>query len=142
MRARDAGRTTILLENVAREWGIASADEVVRKANANPSPNFSALFPLVQQAASAGDEVALEVLSRAGGELAELVLMVLHRLWKPGDAVRMGVAGGVFANSPQVRRSFYNALHAAWPGISMCFKINDPVAGALAIARRMETASR
>lgn len=142
LRARDAGRTTILLESIAQAWNVASADELVRRANANPSPNFAELFALVQQAAVARDEVALEVLSRAGSELAKLVLIVLHRLWQPGEAVRMGVAGGVFANSPQVRRSFYNALYAAWPGISMCFKITDPVVGALRMARRMEVASR
>jgi N-acetylglucosamine kinase-like BadF-type ATPase len=142
MRARDAGRTTILFERIAREWNAASHDELVRKSNANPSPNFADLFPIVQKAAAARDEVALEILSRAGAELSRLALMVLDRLCQPGDSVRIGVAGGVFSHSPQVRRSFYNHLHAAWPKTSFCFKIVDPVVGALWMARRMEAGSR
>jgi N-acetylglucosamine kinase-like BadF-type ATPase len=142
MRAYDAGRTTILFERIANEWQVASRDELVQKANANPAPNFASLFAIVQKAAVARDELALEILNRAGAELGKLVLTVLRRLWDPGDSVRIGVAGGVFANSSQVRRSLYNHVHAAWPETSLCFKITDPVVGALWLARRLEAGAR
>lgn len=137
MRAHDSGRKTVLLDRITAAWDVSSYDEVVRTANGSPAPNFAELFPVVQRAAMERDAVAGEVLRRAGAELAELALVVLNRLWKEGESVRMGVAGGVFANSGQVRRAFYNSVHAAWPTTSVCFKITDPVVGALWMARRV-----
>ena len=137
MRAHDAGRNTALYEAILREWNSESLDELVRRVHADPAPNFASLFPLVQQAAKGRDETAIEVLTRAGLELGKLVLMVLNRLWNPGDPVRIAIAGGVFANSPQVRRAFYNSVHTLWPSTSLCFKVSEPVAGALWMARRI-----
>ena len=139
MRAHDLGRETKLLDDILAEWNLASRDELVRHANATPAPNFAELFPVVQKAAKHRDVLACEVLKKAGAELAELALIVLHRLWTTEQAVRVGVAGGVFANSEHVRRSFYNSLRAAWPALSVCFKVTDPVVGALWMARRMGT---
>jgi len=139
VRAHDAGRETVLLGRLLSEWKLDSTDSLVRYANGTTEPNFAELFPAVQRAAKEHDIVADEILTRAGGELARLTLVVLHRLWRSGEAVRIGVAGGVFANSSQVRQAFYNALHRAWPTASVCFKISDPVAGALWMARRIGT---
>jgi glucosamine kinase len=137
MRAHDTARETTLFDRIAREWSVASRDELVVKANANPAPDFAALFPVVQQAAAAHDEVAEEIMRRAGSELARLTLAVLKRLWNPGDAVRVAVGGGVFVNSSQVRTAFYSALHSEWPKTAVTFKISEPVVGALWMARRM-----
>ncbi len=137
MRAHDVGRETKLLDGILAEWNLASRDELVRLANATPAPNFAELFPVVQRTAKHRDVIAGEVLAKAGAELAQLALIVLHRLWTTEQAVRVGVAGGVFANSEHVRRSFYNSLRAAWPALSVCFKVTDPVVGALWMARRM-----
>jgi N-acetylglucosamine kinase-like BadF-type ATPase len=137
MRAFDAQRTTVLLERILEAWGLASRDDLIPFANASPPPSFAELFPVVQQAAVNRDVIASDILTRAGAELAQLVLIVLHRLWKPPVTVRVGVAGGVFANSEDVRRAFYNSLRAAWPKASVCFQIVDPVMGALGLARRM-----
>ncbi len=136
MRALDSGRETILLERILQEWKLNSKEDLVRQANSNPSPNFADLFPVVQQAVKDRDAIADEILTRAGAELAQLAAMVLRRLWKPGDVVRVGVAGGIFAHSMQVRRAFHNSLRAAWPTIAVCLKVTDPVVGALWMARR------
>jgi len=137
MRAHDAGRDTILLERIAEHWSLKSNDEVVRTANGDPAPNFAELFPVVRKAAAEGDDIARAILDQAGAELAKLSLVVLRRLWNSGDPVRVGVAGGVFANSDQVRRAFYKSLHADWPTASVCFKITEPVVGAIWMARRI-----
>jgi N-acetylglucosamine kinase-like BadF-type ATPase len=137
MRAFDAARDSVLLERILGAWNSSSRDDLIRFANASPPPNFADLFPVVQQAAVDRDVIASDILTRAGAELAELVLVVLHRLWKPAEMVRVGVVGGVFANSQQVRRSFYNSLRSAWPRTSVCFQIVDPVIGALGLARQI-----
>jgi glucosamine kinase len=137
MRAHDAERTTALLEGVLREWKLDGRDDLVRRANGNPPPNFAELFPVVQSVADEQDRVAGEVLARAGAELSRLALIVLRRLWIDRDTVKVGLAGGVFANSRQVRRSFEDALRSEWPEISVSFEIREPVLGALEIARRV-----
>jgi glucosamine kinase len=141
MRAFDARRKSVLLERVLGAWNLATRDDLIRHANASPPPSFAELFPIVQQAALDRDVIASEILTRAGAELAQLVLIVMHRLWKPAETVRVGVAGGVFANSESVRRAFYHSLRAAWPRVSVCFQITDPVMGALEIARDMHAKS-
>ena len=137
MRAHDADRSTVLFERIKKAWNLSSHDELVKYANADPAPSFAELFPVVQKAADQQDPIAAEILARAGAELAQLGLRVLHRLWRPGEVVRVGVAGGVFANSDHVRRAFYHSLHEAWPAASVSFKITDPVVGALWMARRV-----
>ncbi|MGZ4788278.1 MAG: N-acetylglucosamine kinase [Terriglobales bacterium] len=137
MRAHDEGRDTTLPQRLLAEWKLDSRDDLVRHANGTPAPNFADLFPVVQQAAQAGDAPAAEILASAGTELAQLATIVLRRLWPAGAPVRVGVAGGVFANSSHVRRAFYNSLHTAWPTTAVCFKVTDPVVGALWMARRI-----
>lgn len=137
MHAFDAQRKTVLLERILAAWKLSSRDELIRHANGSPPPSFAELFPVVLDAAREHDVIATEILARAGAELAQLVLTVMHRLWTTGAAVRIGVVGGVFANSKQVRNTFYHSLRAAWPKVSVCFHIADPVMGALAMARRI-----
>jgi N-acetylglucosamine kinase-like BadF-type ATPase len=136
LRAHDEERETVLLKRILMQWRLDSRDALVQAANASVGPDFSELFPVVQQAAQEGDPVAGKLLSRAGAELASLALIVLQRLWPSGGVVRAGVAGGVFANSIEVRRAFYHSLRAAWPRVAVCFQIAEPVAGALWIARQ------
>lgn len=136
LRAFDANRRTSLLDRIIGSWQLGSRDDLVRHSNTSPPPNFSDLFPVVQKTAEEGDALASSILSRAGTELAQPAAVVLERLWKPGDRVRVGVVGGVFANSRHVRESFYNSIHRAWPKASVCFTITDPVHGALLLARK------
>jgi N-acetylglucosamine kinase-like BadF-type ATPase len=142
LRAMDAARDTILLDRVLQHWQLSSVAELVKHANASPAPNFAELFPAVQQAADARDPLAGEVLTRAGAELSQLALIVLHRLWQPSESVRIGIAGGVFAHSSHVRRAFYHSLRAAWPRVAVCFQISEPVVGALWMARQPALAVR
>jgi glucosamine kinase len=141
MRAFDSSRDSVLLDRILEEWRLDSRDDLIQYANASPPPSFAELFPVVLQAAIDRDVIASDILTRAGAELAQLVLIVLHRLWKPADTVRVGVVGGAFANSEQVRSAFYNSLRAAWPRASVCFQVVDPVMGALGLARRMTAQS-
>ncbi|HET9698933.1 MAG TPA: BadF/BadG/BcrA/BcrD ATPase family protein [Terriglobales bacterium] len=136
LRAMDSARETILMARILQQWQLSSPEELVKHANSSPAPNFAELFPAVQQAADVRDPLAGEVLARAGAELSQLALIVLHRLWQPNETVRIGIAGGVLAHSSQVRRAFYNSMRAAWPRVAVCFQISEPVVGALWMARQ------
>lgn len=141
MRAHDSGRANLLLKLILEEWKLGSTDDLIRMANSTPPPNFAELFPVVQRSVDQGDTLADEILTRAGVELANLTLIVLRKLWSTEEAVRIGVAGGVFANSTHVRRSFQHSLRVGWRKASICFQITDPVLGALSMARRIASAA-
>jgi N-acetylglucosamine kinase-like BadF-type ATPase len=137
MRAVDALDTTSLLRPLLNAWNIESLEQLLQHANSSPAPDFAGLFPAVESAASTGDEMAQQLLTAAGNELARLAGVVIDRLWRQEDAVRVALGGGVFAHSPLVRRTFWQQLRARHARAAVSFKIIQPVAGALWMARRM-----
>jgi len=133
--ANDVGEETPMLAEILQLWKLASLDELVRKSNASPTPDFASLFPLVLRAADGGDAVARNVMRQAGEELAGLARGVIRRLFGAGS-VPVAMAGGVFRQSEQVRQVFYNAVVAEFPQASVRAKVVEAVDGALALARK------
>ena len=164
LNAHDAGQNPSLLEKILKYWKLSSLDELVRYANMSPPPDFSSLFPLVletaknsggawtehprgeesDERASVSDPLAVEVLQRAGRELAAITNNVIRRLFTATDSVRVAMSGGVFRESEQVRQVFYNEVQAEFPRAQVNPTVVDPLAGALALARKMasEASSR
>jgi N-acetylglucosamine kinase-like BadF-type ATPase len=135
LRAYDAGDPE-LLDAIGATWQVSGRDELVRKANSDPHPDFSQLFPMTVELAARGHGIAQSVLHEAGRELAGLAATVIRRLWQERKTVRVALGGGVFAHSPQVRKSFYLCLREVHPAAAVNFRIVDPVAGALWLARQ------
>jgi glucosamine kinase len=136
MRARDRGKDPQLLFSLLQALHANGTDDLVRIANETPPPDFAALLPRIIQACSSGDALACDILMAAGGELARLASTVIRQLWADDERnVRVGMAGGVFAHSAVVRRSFFNLLRAERPRIAMNFAVAEPVHGAFELAR-------
>jgi glucosamine kinase len=136
MRAFDLEQETELHCYIQEVLEARTPEDVIKVANATPPPDFSRLFPLVVQAAESGDAVAVDVLKRAGAELADLAAMVMQKLWPADTRVRVGMVGGVFQNSTQVRQEFYNALRRTHPQVNVSFSVVNPVMGALSLAKK------
>ncbi len=117
-------------------WNIQSLEALVRDANSNR--DFAMLFPAVMAAADAGDDLAQQVLMRAGRELAQLSAIVTRALFRESGAVTvpLGMVGGVFAHSARVREFFLDEVTKMDSRIAVNPQIIDPVAGALQIARK------
>lgn len=125
------------LDAVMQRWSLESKEKLIQYVNQLPTPDFSSLPPLVIAAAQRKDATALAVLGNAGKHLAAIAGDVLQRLWPLGAIVRVGMAGGIFANSADVRFGFFAKLRERWPTAAISFRIADPAMGALSIARRM-----
>jgi glucosamine kinase len=125
------------LDAVMERWSLESKEKLIQYVNQLPTPDFSSLPPLVIAAARRKDATALAVLGNAGKHLAAIAEDVLQRLWPQGAIVRVGMAGGIFANSADVRFGFFAKLRERWPTAAISFRIADPAMGALSIARRM-----
>lgn len=140
LRAHDAAQSTTLLRGILYCWRLNSLEELLQKGNS--LPRFADLFPAVESAATVGDQVAQQILVAAGSELATLASILIGRLWPAEQAVPVAIGGGVFAHSPQVRDTFRRELRAMRPSVAVNFKIIQPVAGALWMARRMTATTR
>jgi N-acetylglucosamine kinase-like BadF-type ATPase len=152
VNAHDQGLATSLTAMLIHTWKVAGFDELVRQANATPPPDFPRLFRIVQTAADDGDPIARALLAAAGTELAGLASRVIRRLSAdakvderddakngehPTTGIPVAMTGSVFRQSLQVRDLFCASLREQFPGIDVRQDLAEPVAGALARARRM-----
>lgn len=126
--------TSPLLEGIMKFWGVTLVEQLVVMANS--APNFAALLPTVLFAMEAGDDVARNVLTQAGSELAAKAGIVIDRLFKKHESIPVAVSGGVFYNCTLVREIFDKRIRDAYPQASLNNAVIDPVGGALALARK------
>jgi glucosamine kinase len=142
-----------LLAALLKAWGMATLDDFLRAANSTPPPDFAALFPALLTAVQI-DELAWQILTQAGQELARLAAIVIRRLQARAvpssdspearfsetrvaeTPVRLAMAGGVFRHASLVRDVFYNEVCRSHPLAEVNPQIVEPVEGALRRARR------
>lgn len=134
MRAHESGRGSLLIASVMNTWHLATRDDVSRVANAYPPPDFAALFPQVVAAADANDDLAHDLLVRAGHELAQLAMIVVRRLWPGPNPIAVAMYGGVFQNSSVVREVFANILAKERSDATVALCSRRAAEGALALA--------
>jgi glucosamine kinase len=133
--ASQSSQTNSLSAALQKAWGVTSLPDLARAANSIPPPDFAALFRAV---AASKDVVALQVLSSAGRELAQVAATVVHHLFPEGETAPVPVAmiGGVFRHAPLTREDFYNELRRLEPRVEINSQVVDPIEGALRMARR------
>lgn len=120
---------------LCKEWKVGSLLDLARAGNSVPPPNFAALFRCV---VASHDEMANDVLRRAGCELAKIAAVVMDRLFDKDQrgAVPVAMTGGVFRHAALVREVFYNQLQKLDARAEVNPQVVDPVEGALRMARR------
>jgi N-acetylglucosamine kinase-like BadF-type ATPase len=129
-----------LAADLLKAWNVASVADLARAANAIPPPNFAELFPAI---AANRDDLATEILTCAGRELAEVAVVVTRRLFPVGEIktvpvgmIPVAMTGGVFRHATLVRQVFYNELRALESRVEITPEVVEPVEGALRLARR------
>jgi glucosamine kinase len=129
------GAHSAFAEALCQVWGVSSLVDLARAANSIPPPDFAALFPAV---AASDDELARQVLTHAGNELAQVAVVVVNRLFAKDETrpVRVAMTGGVFRHAALVRQVFYNELRRLEPRAEVNPQVIEPVEGALRMARR------
>jgi N-acetylglucosamine kinase-like BadF-type ATPase len=138
LRASDRDKdiaSSSLAKALCEAWGVLSLSDLARAANSVPPPDFAALFRVVVANES---ELAREVLGKAGRELADIAVVVIHRLFCKDDSASVPVAmiGGVFRHAAVVREAFYNELQTLAPRARVVSQVVEPVEGALRMARK------
>ena len=136
LRAADGrGPYTRLTAKICRALKLKEIDRVILRP-LEPY-QIAALFPLVLEAARERDRVALELCEEAGRELAGVAVALLKRFGWLDRAVPVACAGGVFASSPRIRRSFTRHLRLRAPLAHVMTLRRPAVAGAIRLARAL-----
>lgn len=134
-QTREALRKSPFAVALLKAWGVSSFVDLARAGNSIPPPDFAELFPII---AASKDDLATQVLTNAGRELARVAAVVIHRLFEQTGTTTVPVAmtGGVFRHAPVVREVFYNELRTMDPRVGVNPQVVEPVEGALRMARR------
>ena len=139
VRAHDGrGRRTKMTELLCYDYDMCSPEDLPRfvYATTTHADDIARYGKLVIEAARLGDEVAREILERAGRELAECVLAVGRRLNLNDSAYPIAYVGGVF-NAEDVLLDPMRAVVAKEaPRATLGPPKNTPVEGAAMMAIR------
>ncbi len=138
-RAADGrGARTALTAAILRHWSLATPEALLGVVYQTPFPRaqIAALATLVEAAAGAGDEIALQI-TRAGGRELALAALALARALEFSGPIPGALAGGVLVNGQGVRRAFVEALEAGGLRLDPMALVAEPAQGAVALARRL-----
>ncbi len=129
---------TLLETMVPAHFGLADITEV-RAAVYDATigrPQIAALAQTVAEAAVQGDDVARQILGRAGQDLARLAVAVLTRLDMLERGMSVFPTGGVFQAGTAVLEPFTAYLRQTSPETSVREPAFSPAIGALLMARQ------
>ena len=136
VRAED-GRIapTVLHDAVFEALQVGAVRELIGRIYA---PGFgkrevAALAPLVGAAAEQGDAAALQIVEKAGRELALLVRPVAEKLGL--QSARIAFAGSVLQKCAPVRSAAQTQLQTLLPQLTLAEPQGDAAAGAVLLAR-------
>lgn len=143
MRAADGrGLATSLTEMVLAHWKLAAPEALIDRVYRRPlAPrDVARLAVLAEQAAQAGDAVALHVVDEAGRALAESAATVVRKLALP-TPTPCALAGGAILYGITIRRAFLAAAEAARLRLEPVQLVTEPAQGAVRLALRAAKAA-
>jgi N-acetylglucosamine kinase-like BadF-type ATPase len=129
------GPTTAFLEKKIGSRRLHKWAELVQSGAELPDAVFPNVFPLVVEAAEAGDSVAQKILAAAAAALAELAAGVIRNLRLARAEFPLGLAGGVFAASASVTAAVKLRLRKIAPRARIGLLRTSPAEAAAQLAR-------
>ena len=139
VRAHDGrGRRTKMTELLCYDYDMCSPEDLPRfvYATTTHADDIARYGKLVIEAAKVGDEVACEILARAGRDLAECVLAVARRLGLTEKEFPVAYVGGAFNAEGLLLDPMRESLVRGAPKTTLGPPKNTPVEGAAMMAVR------
>ncbi|HUP48628.1 MAG TPA: BadF/BadG/BcrA/BcrD ATPase family protein [Thermoanaerobaculia bacterium] len=139
VRAHDGrGQRTIMTEMLCYDYDMCSPEDLPRfvYATTTHADDIARYGKLVIQAALRGDEVAKEILDRAGRELGECVLAVARKLKLAGSEFPVAYVGGAFNADELLLGPMKATLDREAPAAQLMQPSRTPVEGAAMMAIR------
>jgi N-acetylglucosamine kinase-like BadF-type ATPase len=124
-----------LLSSLEHAFGVDGPEALARAVNDEPTPeNWGPRAPAVFAAADAGSALAAHVIDDAAAYLVRVTGWLLARGAQGADVV---LAGSVIARQPRLEQSYRRQLALAHPALTVRLLAVQPVAGGVALARRL-----
>lgn len=129
---------TLLSERILDKLRISSAADLpgIIYNSDSESVEIASLAELVTEAALDGDEVAREILSGAGRELAELVISVVKKLRLESQSFRIACVGSVFKSGELVLASLREEVLRLAHNAEIGPPLYPPAIGAVKLAQK------
>jgi N-acetylglucosamine kinase-like BadF-type ATPase len=136
LAAHDEGRPDDgLLTALRRAFDAPNAERLARAVNDDPSvENWAPRASVVFEAADDGSALAASVIDDAARHLTTLVSRLIARGAAGSTVV---AAGGVIVRQPRLTAAFAATLADRHPDLSLRILDDEPVAGAIVLARRL-----
>ena len=145
VRAHDArGFTTRMTDLICAEYGMCNAEELPRfvYAATTHADDIARYGKVVIEAALEDDDVAREILARAGAELVECVIAVARKLHMLDSDFPVAYVGGAFNAGELLLSPMRLRLQRDAPGATLIQPKHSPVEGAAMMAQRAATQPR
>ncbi len=139
MRAHDRrGPNTVLTDAVLAHWSLSEPERLLYRVyhEGVTTTEVAALARLVSAAAEEADAVALEIVQKAGCELANTVRTVAQAIGCDRP-IPTALAGGAITKGVLVRQAFLAEIDALGLELEPVQCVDQPVIGALRLALRM-----
>jgi N-acetylglucosamine kinase-like BadF-type ATPase len=130
------GPATLLTSLVLDQMRLASPTELIHEIYYRDLQRhaIAGLAALVQKATDAGDAVAAQILTRAGGELAAAAASVITRLGMRGETFPTVLGGGIFRGIPWLKKDVESRLSEVAPRSVIRLLDVEPAVGAVRLA--------
>jgi N-acetylglucosamine kinase len=131
------GPMTGLTSAVVEDLGINNFGESIDAVYLRPMEprQIARLSEVVNRCAGSGDRVAIDILTSAGGELAECAAAAVRRLGISVGTVKVSYQGSVVTASEIVRESFCRAVSSEVAEVTVTAPRFPPVIGAYLLGR-------
>ena len=139
VRAHDGrGFATRMTEHLCNDYDMCQPEELPRFVYAATThvDDIAKYGRLVIEAANEGDDVARDILARAGSELAECVLAVARKLHLTDSVFSVAYVGGAFHAGDLLLNPMRLRLRRDAPGAELHPPQREPVEGAALMAMR------
>jgi glucosamine kinase len=138
LRLRDCGAPLpILGDQILAAAGSGSWDDLIESVAADPDRVFPRVFPVVVEAADAGEIIARDILLEAAQNLAAIVSNLIRHLKMETESFPLGKTGGVFQHSTLLDAKLEETIRIVAPRAKIAALEVTPAVGAARLALRM-----
>jgi N-acetylglucosamine kinase-like BadF-type ATPase len=108
---------TLIYDLIRRDWGLKDDWDMVTIVHSQAAPlrKTASLTRQVEEAAKAGDKIALDIVKRAGGLMAAQALCLFRRYEIPPGMRRLVCCGGAWKTHPLMFETFKAKIYADYP---------------------------
>ncbi|MHC5823991.1 MAG: N-acetylglucosamine kinase [Nostoc sp.] len=126
------GKSTSLVENLQQHLGLESMEnliEVIYRKGWGVK-EIAALAPIVDQAATAGDQIANSIIEQAIAELVIATSTVIDHIFDSKQVVEVVTTGSIWQAKCKLRERFINSIVHDYPLVNVIYPRYEPAYGA------------